>query len=141
MIDEEIKKGLSTPLTGYNYAIFRTNLTASSPSKRGMQEAFNWLELQIGPSRAPAQAPTPKEAGRDSPPNPRDSDRLSKKLEEWGERAEGDMSPEEFIKRFHAYDLPSWDHYTHIRLAYLILIGHGRRKGQCPISLYGCPLH
>ncbi|TDL23003.1 hypothetical protein BD410DRAFT_839311 [Rickenella mellea] len=43
-------------------------------------------------------------------------------------RAEEDSSPSVFLRQFHEYDLPSWDHYSHIRLTYLILVIHGRQK-------------
>lgn len=66
-----------------------------------------------------------------APPfNPRDPSVLARKLEEWLHRTEGDMPAEEFVARFEAYDLPMWDHYTHIRLAFLLLVGLGRQKGQ-----------
>ena len=54
---------------------------------------------------------------------------LAKRLEEWVERAERDSTPEEFITQFHNYSLPSWDHYTHVRIAYVILTMYGRSKG------------
>jgi len=44
-------------------------------------------------------------------------------------RTETDIPAEEFLRRFEAYDLPDWDHYTHIRIAYLMLEKYGRREG------------
>ncbi|TDL23007.1 hypothetical protein BD410DRAFT_828063 [Rickenella mellea] len=52
-----------------------------------------------------------------------------KKLASFVSRAEEDSPPSEFLRQFHEYDLPSWDHYTNIRLMYLILVIHGRQKG------------
>lgn len=54
---------------------------------------------------------------------------LSKKFEEWLSRAEKDVPAETFLEQFYAYDLPNWDHYTHLRLAYILLLKHGRREG------------
>eukprot|EP00179_Madagascaria_erythrocladioides_P005737 CAMPEP_0198309350 /NCGR_PEP_ID=MMETSP1450-20131203/1745_1 /TAXON_ID=753684 ORGANISM="Madagascaria erythrocladiodes, Strain CCMP3234" /NCGR_SAMPLE_ID=MMETSP1450 /ASSEMBLY_ACC=CAM_ASM_001115 /LENGTH=442 /DNA_ID=CAMNT_0044012103 /DNA_START=129 /DNA_END=1454 /DNA_ORIENTATION=- len=39
-------------------------------------------------------------------------------LEEWLEREDED--DEIFLKKFYNYDLDSWDHYTHLRIAWLI---------------------
>ncbi|KAF7298732.1 ADP-ribosylation factor [Mycena indigotica] len=57
---------------------------------------------------------------------------LENTLEIWLERAEADAhTPSEtFLKQFADIKLPSWDHYTHIRLAYPILSIHGRQKGK-----------
>ena len=63
-------------------------------------------------------------------PDPRSSDVLSDKLESWLARAENDTTPEEFIAQFEGITLPAWDHYTHIRIAYVILTTHGRQKGK-----------
>jgi hypothetical protein len=35
-----------------------------------------------------------------------------------------------FLKQFFNLELPSWDHYTHVRLAFVILTVFGRQKGQ-----------
>ncbi|RXW24340.1 hypothetical protein EST38_g1507 [Candolleomyces aberdarensis] len=62
-------------------------------------------------------------------PDPRDPIMLAKRLDEWVERAEKDSTPEEFLAQFDNYSLPSWDHYTHVRIAYIILTKYGRLKG------------
>ncbi|KAJ2915288.1 hypothetical protein MD484_g5144, partial [Candolleomyces efflorescens] len=62
--------------------------------------------------------------------NPRDPATLAKRLDEWVERAGQDSTPEEFLVQFDSYSLPSWDHYTHIRIAYIILTKYGRSKGK-----------
>ncbi|KAH7341879.1 ADP-ribosylation factor [Rhizoctonia solani] len=43
---------------------------------------------------------------------------LAEKLNSWVERAFKDVPPAEFLEAFNAISLPSWDHYTHIRIAY-----------------------
>ncbi|KAL1610477.1 hypothetical protein SLS60_002145 [Paraconiothyrium brasiliense] len=55
---------------------------------------------------------------------------LSRKLEEWLSRAEKDVPAEELVQRLYALALPSWDHYTHLRLAYILLLKYGRRQGK-----------
>ncbi|QRW17837.1 ADP-ribosylation factor family [Rhizoctonia solani] len=59
----------------------------------------------------------------------RSEDKLSEKLNSWVERASEDIAPDEFLASFEAINLPSWDHYTHIRIAYTILNTYGRQKG------------
>jgi len=48
-------------------------------------------------------------------------------LEEWLERE--DAPDDDFLDAFARYDLESWDHYTHLRVAWLFLRKHGRREG------------
>jgi len=55
---------------------------------------------------------------------------LAQKLESWLTRTENDTPPDDFLEKFKSYSLPEWDHYTHIRFAYLILVRHGRREGK-----------
>ncbi|CAE6456350.1 unnamed protein product [Rhizoctonia solani] len=58
---------------------------------------------------------------------------LAEKLNSWVERASKDVPPAEFLEAFNAISLPSWDHYTHIRIAYTILYTYGRQKGKTMI--------
>lgn len=56
---------------------------------------------------------------------------LSAKLENWLNRADTDLTtPEELLRQFYAFDLPSWDHYIHLRLAYTLLLKYGRKEGM-----------
>ncbi|KAJ7042346.1 ADP-ribosylation factor [Mycena alexandri] len=55
---------------------------------------------------------------------------LEAKLDGWLVRAESDSSAEECLAQFETFKLPAWDHYTHIRVAYLLLTIHGRQKGK-----------
>ncbi|EIN10296.1 Arf-domain-containing protein [Punctularia strigosozonata HHB-11173 SS5] len=43
---------------------------------------------------------------------------------------EASLPDHAFLARFKAADLPSWDHYTHVRVAYVLLKVHGRQKGK-----------
>ncbi|TDL29265.1 Arf-domain-containing protein [Rickenella mellea] len=45
-------------------------------------------------------------------------------------RTESDSPPSVFLRQFHTYELPSWDHYTQIRLTYLLLHVEGRQKAK-----------
>ncbi|CEL55313.1 ADP-ribosylation factor 4 OS=Xenopus laevis GN=arf4 PE=2 SV=2 [Rhizoctonia solani AG-1 IB] len=61
------------------------------------------------------------------------ADRLAERLDSWIERASKDVPPDEFLKAFEGVNLPSWDHYTHIRIAYTIMHTYGRQKGKTMI--------
>ncbi|KAJ7763158.1 ADP-ribosylation factor [Mycena maculata] len=90
-------------------------------------EAFGWLLAQIEKIKSgqPAQsAPAP------ALPDPRSPAALQTKLDEWFMRAESDSSPEKFVRQFETLSLPAWDHYTHVRIAYLLLTIYGRQKGK-----------
>jgi ADP-ribosylation factor protein 1 len=49
-------------------------------------------------------------------------------LEEWLSRA--DDPPEVFLAQLRDFTLDTWDHYTHLRIAYILLSQHGRREGM-----------
>ncbi|KAJ6471873.1 ADP-ribosylation factor [Mycena sanguinolenta] len=90
-------------------------------------EAFGWLLEAIETARAgqpPASAPAAVM------PNPHSAAALESKLEAWLVRSENDSTAEEFLQQFETLTLPAWDHYTHIRIAYLLLVIHGRQKGK-----------
>jgi hypothetical protein len=55
---------------------------------------------------------------------------LNEKLELYLCRAAADSRPEEFLNQIHYTDLPAWDQYTHIRIAFIILTMYGRQKGK-----------
>jgi hypothetical protein len=49
-------------------------------------------------------------------------------LREWLERED---SPDDvFLQEFNTYTLDKWDHYTHLRVAWLLLTRHGRQQGM-----------
>lgn len=105
-----------------------------------MLEAFAWLGDAIASSTAGAD--TANSAKSTLPEAEKSVDKkladmrspfaLSAKLEEWLSRAEKDCTAEDLLQQFYALDLPSWDHYTHLRLAYILLLKHGRREGTSP---------
>ncbi|KAJ2915286.1 hypothetical protein MD484_g5142, partial [Candolleomyces efflorescens] len=135
---DKIRVAFSRVLAGRISSIYATALTTTPPT--GLTEAFDWLSLAIEIAKTakkgqvPAISSSPEKSvttgGSNTVTNPRDPSILAKKLGEWLQRTESDSLPEEFIHQFNEFKLPSWDHYTHIRLAYLILVAHGRQKGK-----------
>jgi len=137
---DEVRKAFAPATAGRIASVFRTSLV-QSPAP-GLPEAFDWLVLALdiaagavkkGAVAAAAglveKADSTKASTKVESLNPRDPDRLAQQLRSWLERTDRDIPAEEFIAKFNAYDLPDWDHYTHIRIAYLLLAGHGRQKG------------
>lgn len=67
---------------------------------------------------------------------PRSPAVLKQKFEGWIAKLDSDSSPEEFLRQFHELQLPSWDHYTHIRIAFVILTTYGRQKGEIELLIF-----
>ncbi|KAG2016463.1 ADP-ribosylation factor [Coprinopsis cinerea AmutBmut pab1-1] len=126
---DDIRKVFRHATAGRIASIYRTSLPVVTKSATGLQEAIDWLALalDIASSSPKTGGPAPKV---ELPPNPRQPSALSKRLETWLHQTEVDSPPDEFISQFKSYSLPSWDHYTHIRIAYLLLMAHGRQKGK-----------
>ncbi|RXW24326.1 hypothetical protein EST38_g1514 [Candolleomyces aberdarensis] len=141
---DKVRLSFSRVLSGRISAIYATSLTANPPT--GLPEAFDWLSLAIDIAKTAKKGPRGQlpvivtsqeksaaaQSGSKLSPvaSQRDPSVLAKRLGEWLQRIESDSPPDEFMQQFKEYRLPSWDHYTHIRLAYLILIAHGRQKGK-----------
>ncbi|KAF6765434.1 ADP-ribosylation factor [Ephemerocybe angulata] len=129
---DELRVAFSKQLSGRLFSIYSTSVTSSPPT--GLQEAFDWLALALDIAKTTKKgsgpAPVVQSGTSTSRPNLREPSLLAKKLEEWLHRTESDSSPEDFIVQFTTYTLPTWDHYTHIRLAFLILAADGRQKGK-----------
>ncbi|KAF9526856.1 ADP-ribosylation factor family-domain-containing protein [Crepidotus variabilis] len=124
--------GKHTP--GRRVAYFETSFTHTSLAKSGLPEALAWLEEAIndtGPvSALNADTVSTKDAAKSVQVDLRSPLMLEKRLNEWLARAESDCSPEDLLGRFYSFNLESWDHYMHIRLAYVLLMKHGRREGK-----------
>ncbi|KAL0069998.1 hypothetical protein AAF712_002895 [Marasmius tenuissimus] len=116
-----VLKARSTP-----YFIFPVDLLQdlSSPSS-GVIPAFDWLHLVLEWSGKPQLSSSSMSEAQETL-----GDELSERLEEWLVRASKDTPGDEFLSQFYSVNLPLWDHYTHIRIAYLILLKHGRQKGK-----------
>ncbi|KAK1749899.1 ADP-ribosylation factor family-domain-containing protein [Echria macrotheca] len=118
-------------LKGRRFAYFETNTTASRSSSSGLEEAFAWLGAAIESSAQKTETVMQKKPVEDVLTDMRSPAALSAKLEDWLTRAEIDpLDAEELLRQFYALNLPSWDHYTHLRLAYTLLLKHGRREGK-----------
>ncbi|KAJ7720274.1 ADP-ribosylation factor [Mycena maculata] len=123
---DQIRTRCAKVTEGSPIFVLGTTLKDSVP-EGAFPEAFGWLLTQIENIRAgkPSQsAPAPVI------PDPRSATALETKLNEWLLRAESDSSPDEFLRQFETISLPAWDHYTHIRIAYLLLTVYGRQKGK-----------
>ncbi|KAJ3735968.1 ADP-ribosylation factor [Lentinula guzmanii] len=111
---DEIQRKFTPAISGRKFAIFRVSLVQDNDNQSAnLVPAFDWLlaNLKNRPLIPDATA--------------------TKKLNEWISRAQSESTTEEdFLTQFHSINLPSWDHYTHIRLAYVILTTFGRQKGK-----------
>ncbi|KAJ6590870.1 ADP-ribosylation factor family-domain-containing protein [Mycena sp. CBHHK59/15] len=120
----EIRSKFSSVISGLSVLIVGTSLKQSL-TEGALPEAFGWLLDAIENFRGKKPL-----SSTSAPPNPRSPTALETKFGSWLIRAASDSSADEFLKQFEAIDLPSWDHYTHIRIAYLILTRFGRQKGK-----------
>ncbi|KAJ6474471.1 ADP-ribosylation factor [Mycena vitilis] len=123
---DEIRAKFKLATTESPYFIIGTSAT-QSVRDAPFTDAFGWLLTAIEEVRAgrpPGPPPVPAVS------DPRFAAALESKLEEWLARAENDSAPDEFLHQFETLSLPAWDHYTHIRIAYLFLTIHGRQKGK-----------
>ncbi|KAM7206123.1 P-loop containing nucleoside triphosphate hydrolase protein [Naviculisporaceae sp. PSN 640] len=114
------------------WAYFETSFK-SPVSSNGVAEAFAWLVNAIGSEKSLTQDVATNTTKRieDMVADMRSPAALSAKLESWLSRAETDpVTPEELLQQFYAFDLPRWDHYTHLRLAYTLLLKYGRKEGK-----------
>ncbi|KAK4443527.1 ADP-ribosylation factor family-domain-containing protein [Podospora aff. communis PSN243] len=125
-VPETFRAEFEKLLKGRRFAYFETCFQDYT----GLEEAFTWLKNEISPEAKPTPAPEKKPVEHVLS-DMRSPAALSAKLETWLERAETDpTSADELVEQLEALDLPSWDHYTHLRLAYILLLKHGRRIGK-----------
>jgi len=133
MSTDEIRNTFVAASSGHTLSVFKTSFTRDL-ADGGLHQAFDWLlpALESAARGKPKQLSTSKTL-----PDLRSPDTLAEKLHSWLARAEIDSSPQDFIAQFHAIELPDWDHYTHIRVAYVILTTYGRQKGEyyVPINI------
>jgi hypothetical protein len=116
---DEIRIAFRESLSGRTANIFATS--AIRPvAEGGLRDAFGWLQiaLELGPGAK-------IDSSEQSPPKS-----LSEKLDSWLTRTETDSSPQEFLDQFNSFSLPAWDHYTHIRIAFVLLTTYGRKEGR-----------
>ncbi|KAG8736814.1 hypothetical protein FRC12_017432 [Ceratobasidium sp. 428] len=122
---DEVRMKLAFTGVRPSCAIFATSLTSNDYLKT-VTPAMNWLHDVLAGVEA-------KQPVLDSPAAQVPADPLAEKLTSWIDRASKDVSPGEFLEKFETINLPSWDHYTHIRIAYTILKTYGRQKGKTMI--------
>ncbi|KAG8734247.1 hypothetical protein FRC11_007502 [Ceratobasidium sp. 423] len=106
-------------------AVFATSLISDNFLST-ITPAMDWLYDTLSGEE-------PKDYRLQNPTRAQVDDGLAKKLNAWVERASKDTPPADFLEAFKAIDLPSWDHYTHIRIAYTIIHTYGRQKGKTMI--------
>jgi hypothetical protein len=126
---DEIRITFSKATSGRLVSIFRTALTDKGLETTGLPEAFDWLNLALEIAKSSQTTVALSKSLEPATPYPREQSTLSEKLKSWLTRIETDLDPEEFHTKFRSFTLPSWDHYTHIRIAYVILTKYGRKEG------------
>ena len=129
---DNIRSEFEKLLRGRRWAFFETSSVATPwPEASGLEEAFTWLTEATAPPKIETLSEPKKKPVQDVLSDMRSPAALSAKLDSWLSRADEDpATAEELLKQFEALDLPSWDHYTHLRLAYILLLKYGRRVGM-----------
>ena len=90
----------------------------------GLEEGMQWLAATLALPNA-GRHPTGSDAIAAAAGDPPAQEQL---LHEWLERY--DAPDDDFLQQFNAYTLDKWDHYTHLRIAWLLLTRHGRKQGM-----------
>ncbi|KAF8520440.1 ADP-ribosylation factor [Hysterangium stoloniferum] len=124
------------------YHIFPLVSTRSVPIS-GMPEALGWLRDRLNRSNVDIQTNNDAEAQSSSsmesdlraivqqfPSQPNARYTPQQKFMSYLARSELDVPPEEFYDKFTKFVLPTWDHYAHLRVAYVALTMFGRQKGK-----------
>ncbi|KAJ6475768.1 ADP-ribosylation factor [Mycena vitilis] len=125
---DEIRIKVAPAMAGMN--VFSLGVTLHQSLTEGpLPDAFGWLLMALesarkGPSNTHAVL-SPKSAT-----TPRAPSVAEERLPSWLTRAENDSPAAVFLHQFETIGLPTWDHYTHIRIAYLMLTQYGRQKGK-----------
>jgi hypothetical protein len=117
-------------LAGRLWSVFPSTVNAPI-SSTGFPEAFDWLDTAIGISKHKGTSSRDAhdhgvKLSNDSP----QQSQLQSTLERCLAQVIDGPSPEVLLEQFNTYTLPSWDHCTHVRIAYTILGLYGRQKGE-----------
>ncbi|KAJ7178129.1 ADP-ribosylation factor [Mycena filopes] len=123
---DKIRTATAAATKGCPTFIVGISLMTDSLTEGAFPEAVDWLITAVEAVRAGK----PPSSRAPALPDPSSASALEAKLDEWLARAASDSSPAEFLAQFADCKLPAWDHYTHVRVAYLILTIHGRQKGK-----------
>ena len=107
----------------------------------GLYEGLDWLVRTLEHSGSDDKSIQQKRDNPDTPdtslqkaaktPEEIEGDRMEALLLEWLEREDED--DELFLRKLEAATLDTWDHYTHLRIAWLYLTKLGRRDGMAKI--------
>ena len=105
----------------------------SATEKVGLWEMFDWMDGALRSKDVESQSnEQEKRKGKGSATKQTPEDTIASKVEEtlvdWLERTDED--DDEFLGKLADYTLESWDHRTHLRIAWLLLQRHGRQKGM-----------
>nr|GAT52009.1 ADP-ribosylation factor [Mycena chlorophos] len=118
---DEVRKRVVPVLAGRQW--FAVGLTLTTSLTDGpLIDAFAWLQATLA---GRTLKPVPEESQQHNSPAPTPSP-----IESWLTRADIDSPDSVFLEQFENLSLPAWDHYTHVRLAFLILTRHGRQAGK-----------
>ncbi|KAJ7231282.1 ADP-ribosylation factor family-domain-containing protein [Mycena haematopus] len=122
---DEIRLKIASATAGISAFSLGVTLTQSL-TDGPLPDAFGWLLMALESAQKANSLPTkPSRAVPFRAPNV-----LEERLPSWLARAESDSPATEFLHQFDTINLPAWDHYTHIRIAYLLLTEYGRQKGK-----------
>eukprot|EP01102_Stenamoeba_stenopodia_P003944 TRINITY_DN1407_c0_g1_i1.p1 TRINITY_DN1407_c0_g1~~TRINITY_DN1407_c0_g1_i1.p1 ORF type:complete len:497 (-),score=121.96 TRINITY_DN1407_c0_g1_i1:116-1606(-) len=117
MTPEEVRAGLRlSEIKERRIELFGT----SGVTGDGLYEVMDWITANY--NKANPKPPAPPTEPKPQP------DRKKDILEEWLEVE--DEPDEEFLHKFDTYTLDSWDHRTHLRIAWLLLTRYGRQEGK-----------
>eukprot|EP00286_Rhodomonas_abbreviata_P025296 CAMPEP_0181294310 /NCGR_PEP_ID=MMETSP1101-20121128/3528_1 /TAXON_ID=46948 /ORGANISM="Rhodomonas abbreviata, Strain Caron Lab Isolate" /LENGTH=520 /DNA_ID=CAMNT_0023398951 /DNA_START=105 /DNA_END=1667 /DNA_ORIENTATION=+ len=133
---EEVKAAVADAMAEANCAARKWEcFGSSSVSGDGLEEGLDWLISALGEKPSTDRRDPPPDgdggggaAGRKGIQDMTEEEKLEATLLEWLERE--DEGDDEFLQKLHDYTLDSWDHYTHLRIAWLLLTRHGRREGM-----------
>ncbi|KAF9003111.1 Arf-domain-containing protein [Hymenopellis radicata] len=113
---DTIRAKFAPHLKERNAFVFGVSITRQADAN--LEDAFTWLIHAMSPS------------AETIPSAPADPLSNTHTLSSWLARTETDVPALEFLEQFQNVTLFSWDHYTHIRIAYVILTTFGRQKGK-----------
>ncbi|KAF7368961.1 ADP-ribosylation factor [Mycena venus] len=122
---DEIRMRVASATAGMSAFCLGVTLTQSL-TDGPLPDAFGWLLMALESARKGIVLP-PKPSKVVTARNP---SILEERLPSWLIRAESDSPAAKFLHQFETINLPTWDHYTHIRIAYLMLTQYGRQKGK-----------
>jgi signal recognition particle receptor subunit beta len=128
-----------------NLAQYRDRLSncmgCCATSGVGLMEAMQWLatamaqpttDVPITKDSSVAAAAT-SSSDNEAPAQPltpeqQEAQKMEELMNDWLQRQDDD--PDIFIQKLDDATLDIWDHYTHLRIAWLLLNRHGRRHGM-----------